>query len=62
MFLFVITNNFNWEILTNNLVTLKDGMGLRMNNFNTMGVHWKIPFLGGFTKNAILPKIPVLKF
>ena len=39
MFLFVITNNFNWEILTNNLVTLKDGMGLRMNNFNTMGVH-----------------------
>ena len=23
------------------------GDGLRMNNFNIMGVHWKIQFLGG---------------
>ena len=26
---------------------LKDGMGLKMENFNIMWVHWKIQFLGG---------------
>ena len=25
-------------------------MGLTMKNFNVMGVHWKMKFLGGFTK------------
>ena len=41
MFLSVITKNLNWEILTRlRLVTfLKDGMDLRMKNFNIMGVH-----------------------
>ena len=35
----VITKNFNWEILTKNLVTfLKDGMGLRMKNFSINNV------------------------
>ena len=29
---FVITKNSNWEILTKNLVTLKDKMGLRLKN------------------------------
>ena len=38
-FFFVITKNLNWEILTKNLVTLKDDMGLRMKNFNIMKAH-----------------------
>ena len=38
MFFSVITKNFNWEILTKDLVFLKDVMGLRIKNFN-MGVH-----------------------
>ena len=29
-------------------------MGLRMKSFNIMGVHWKIWFLGGFTKNQYI--------
>ena len=28
----VTTKNLNWKILTKNLVTFKDGMGLRMKN------------------------------
>ena len=47
MFFSVITKNLSCKILTNNLVTLKRGDGLRMNNFNIMGVHWKIQFPGG---------------
>ena len=39
MFFSVITKNLNWEILTKNLITFKDGMGLRMKNFSIMGVH-----------------------
>ena len=39
MFFSVITKNLNWEILTKNLVTLKDGMGLRTKNFNVLGFH-----------------------
>ena len=36
----VRTKNLNREILTKNLVTpLKDGMALRMKNFDIMGVH-----------------------
>ena len=46
MFFSVITKNLNWEILIKNLLLLKDGMGLRMKNFN-MNVYWKIWFLGG---------------
>ena len=54
MFFSVITKNFNWEILTKDLVFLKDGMGLRIKNFNIMGVHWKIQFLeGGARKSNI---------
>ena len=41
MFFSVVTKNLNWEILTKNLL-LKDGMGLRMKDFNVMEVHWKI--------------------
>ena len=41
MFFFVITKNLKWEILIKNLLLLKDGMGLRMKNFN-MDVYWKI--------------------
>ena len=47
MFFSVITKNLNWEILSKNLVTLKNGIGLRMKYYNIMGVHWKIRFLGG---------------
>ena len=51
MFFSVITKNFNWKILIKDLLLLKDGMGLRMKNFN-MNVYWKIWFLGGgFIKN-----------
>ena len=42
VFFSVIPKNLKWEILTKNFVTfLKDQMGLRMKNFNIMGVHWK---------------------
>ena len=51
MFFPVITRNLNWEILKKNLVTFKIWDGLKMKNFNIMGVHWKIRFLdGGFMK------------
>ena len=33
---------------------LKDGMELRMSNFNIMRVHWKIWFLGGCMKNQYI--------
>ena len=33
MFYSLITKNLNWEILSKNLVTFKDEMGLRMKNF-----------------------------
>ena len=47
-----MTKNWNWEILTKNLVLLTDKMGLRMKNFNILGVHKKIRLLGGeFMKN-----------
>ena len=29
-------------------------MELRMKNFNIMGAHWKIWFLGGFMKNQYI--------
>ena len=47
MFFSAITKNSNWDILTKNLVILKDKMGLRMENFNFGGIHWKVWFLGG---------------
>ena len=47
MFLSFITKNLNWEILTKILLLLKDGMGLNMENFNIMWVHWKINFSVG---------------
>ena len=39
MFFPVITRNLNWEILKKNLVTFKIWDGLKMKNFNIMGVH-----------------------
>ena len=42
MFFSVTNKNFNWEIMTKNLVTfklLKDEMKLRMKNFDIMEVH-----------------------
>ena len=39
MFFSVITKNSNWEILTKNLITFKNKMGLRMKKFNVFGVH-----------------------
>ena len=57
MFLSIITKNSNWETLTRIYSLLKDGMGLKMENFNIMCVHWKIHFLGGewwLQKNSML--------
>ena len=39
MFLTVVTENLNWEILTKNLVTFKRWDEVRMKNFNIMEVH-----------------------
>ena len=50
MFLSVITKNLNWEILTSIWLLLKDGMGSKMENFNIVWLHWKIPKCGGFMK------------
>ena len=47
MFFSVKSKNLNWKILTKNLVTFKRWNGLRMENSNIMGVHWKIRFLVG---------------
>ena len=47
-FFSVITMNLNWEILTKNLVALKDGFGLRMKNFN---------IIGGLLKNLIFRRV-----
>ena len=49
MFLSGITKNLNWEILTRIELHLKGGMGLKMEDFNIMWVHWKILFFGGWT-------------
>ena len=46
MFFSDITKNLNWEILTKDFVLLKNGMWLKMKNFNIIGVHLKIQFLG----------------
>ena len=46
-----ITKNLNWEILTKNLVTFKVTFkrwdGVKKENFNIMGLYWKMWFLGG---------------
>ena len=46
MFFSIISKNSNWEILTKNLLFLKDEIGLTMKNFNIFRVHWKKRFLG----------------
>ena len=38
MFFSVMTKNFSWKILTKNLVTFKDGIGLEMKNFKIIEV------------------------
>ena len=53
MFLSVITKNLNWEILTRIWLLLKDGMGSKMENFNIVWLHWKIPKCGGFMNKNI---------
>ena len=60
MFFSVITENLNWEIVTKNLVTFKDGMGLRIKNFNIMGVPWKIRFLRAVLQKTNMTKRGVL--
>ena len=51
----IITKNLNWEILTKNSITfLKDGIGIRMKNFNIMWVHRKFRLLGVLTKNEYI--------
>ena len=42
-----IAKNWNWGILTKNLVAFKNKMGFRMENFNIFGVQGKIWFLVG---------------
>ena len=37
--LYDITENLNWQISTKNIVTFKKQYGLKMKNFNIMGVH-----------------------
>ena len=39
LFLSVVTKHFNWEISAKNLLDVKSWEGLRMKNFNIMGVH-----------------------
>ena len=58
MFFSVITKNLIWEVLTKNFVTFKRWDGLRMKNFNIMGVRWKIRFLRGFTKKQYIGGLP----
>ena len=61
MFLSAITKNLNWEILIRIQLLLKDGMGLKMESFNIIWVHWKIDFLGGsggHKKNKIQGELP----
>ena len=54
MFFSVITKNLHREILTKNLVTFKKWNGVKDENFNIIGVHWKIWFLlGGSQKDNI---------
>ena len=50
--------NLNWEILTENLVIFERWDGLRMKNFN-MGIHWRIRFLRGVTKNEYVRGNPL---
>ena len=53
-FFSVITKNSNGEILTKNLLLLKDKMGWKgMKKFNFGGIHWKIWLLGGVQKKPI---------
>ena len=40
------------------LELFKDKMVLRMTNFNILGVHWKIPLLGGSRKTNISRGLP----
>ena len=57
MFLYVITKNLKWEILTGIQSLLKDEMRLKRENFIILQAHQKIHFLGngggGHTKNNI---------
>ena len=56
-FFFVRTYNLNWENLTtkNLVILLKDGMGLRMKNFDIMADSLKnLNIYGGFTKKQYI--------
>ena len=52
MFLSVTTKNLNQKILTKNLVTFKRWDEIKDENFNIMGVHWKIQFLRGDSRKT----------
>ena len=54
IFLSAITKNLNWEILTRIQFLLKDGMGLKMEHFNIMQVHWE----GGHEKVIYRGELP----
>ena len=54
MFFSVTTKNLNWKILTKNLGTLKNGMRLRIKNFNIMRFTEKFNFRGGFPKKQYI--------
>ena len=57
MFFSVITENWNWKTLTKKLVSFKNGTGLRMKNFNIMGVHWNIRLLGEGSHTKAIYKV-----
>ena len=40
------------------MLLIKDGMGLRMKNFNIVGVHLKIRFLGSVHEKPIQGELP----
>ena len=40
------------------MLLIKDGMGLRMKNFNVVGVHLKIRFLGSVHEKPIQGELP----
>ena len=59
MFFSVITKNLNSEILTKMQLLLKDGMGLRLKNFNIVGFTKKSYFqAGGHEKPIYRGELP----
>ena len=56
---FSLSKNSIWEVLTKSLFTFKRQDGVKDENFNIFGVHWKIQILHGeFMKNQYRGGIP----